>query len=225
MLPCPGTRLPRGRLAAMDDAVLLHLTTPAEWRTALDTGALIPPSLAVAGFVHLATPEQVHLPAERLFPGRRDVVALVVDPARLSAPVRFKPGEPGDPASMRFPPLRAAADLGGGAVATGGRGGAALPRRRPSPGPGTGGLAAHPAGRRGARPVRRVRRPGPGLPVLAHGQPAAAHRGRRRRRGRVDRRGGGGRRRLRPGGHAAGPMPVRSPRSSNGGAGWSARPW
>jgi uncharacterized protein (DUF952 family)/GNAT superfamily N-acetyltransferase len=89
----------------MDDAVLLHLTTPAEWRTALDTGALTPPSLAEADFVHLSTPAQAHLPAERLFPGRRDVVALVVDPTRLSAPVRFEPGVPGDPASMRFPHL------------------------------------------------------------------------------------------------------------------------
>ncbi|SDY84059.1 Uncharacterized conserved protein, DUF952 family [Modestobacter sp. DSM 44400] len=89
----------------MDDAVLLHLTTPAEWRTALDTGALTPPSLAEVGFVHLSTPAQAHLPAERLFPGRRDVVALVVDPARLAAPVRLEPGVPGDPTSMRFPHL------------------------------------------------------------------------------------------------------------------------
>jgi uncharacterized protein (DUF952 family)/GNAT superfamily N-acetyltransferase len=85
--------------------VLLHLTTPAEWRAALAAGALVPPSLAEAGFVHLSTPDQVHLPAGRLFPGRRDVVLLVVDPARLTAPVRAEPGVPGDPASMRFPHL------------------------------------------------------------------------------------------------------------------------
>ena len=30
---------------------------------------------------------------------------LFVDPARLSDPVRFEPGVPGDPASMRFPHL------------------------------------------------------------------------------------------------------------------------
>ncbi|WP_138757585.1 DUF952 domain-containing protein [Modestobacter altitudinis] len=84
---------------------LLHLTTDAEWRAALGTGAVTPPSLAEVGFVHLSTPAQVHLPAQRLFPGRRDVVVLVVDPARLPAPVRFEPGVPGDPASMRFPHL------------------------------------------------------------------------------------------------------------------------
>ncbi len=92
----------------MDDEIpgpLLHLTTPGEWRAALDTGAVVPPSLGAVGFVHLSTPDQVHLPAQRLFPGRGDVVVLVVDPARLSAPVRFEPGVPGDPASMRFPHL------------------------------------------------------------------------------------------------------------------------
>lgn len=89
----------------MSDAVLLHLTTPAEWRAAQDSGVLVPPSLADLGFVHLSRPAQVHLPAARLFPGRRDVVVLVVDPARLTAPVRDEPGVPGDPASMRFPHL------------------------------------------------------------------------------------------------------------------------
>ena len=88
-----------------DEPVLLHLTTPGEWRAALDTGSVRPPSLADAGFVHLSAPAQVHLPAQRLFPGRRDVVLLVVDPARLADPVRWEPGVPGDPASLRFPHL------------------------------------------------------------------------------------------------------------------------
>ncbi len=45
----------------------------------------------------------LHLPAQRLFAGRSDVVALVVDPALLTDPVRFEPGLPGDPAAMRSP--------------------------------------------------------------------------------------------------------------------------
>jgi uncharacterized protein (DUF952 family) len=47
---------------------LLHLITPAEWRAALRTGAVTPPSLREVAFVHLSSPGQVHLPAERLFP-------------------------------------------------------------------------------------------------------------------------------------------------------------
>jgi uncharacterized protein (DUF952 family)/GNAT superfamily N-acetyltransferase len=86
-------------------AVFVHLVEPAAWRAALADGAVRPPSLSDVGFVHLSTPDQVHLPAQRLHAGRRDLVLLVVDPARLTDPVRFEPGMPDDPASMRFPHL------------------------------------------------------------------------------------------------------------------------
>ncbi|MGY1844261.1 DUF952 domain-containing protein [Modestobacter sp. SYSU DS0875] len=89
----------------MSDGLLLHLIEPADWRAALNTGAVTPPSLADVGFVHLSTPEQVHLPAQRLCPDRDDVVLLVVDPARLRDPVRWEPGVPGDLAAMCFPHL------------------------------------------------------------------------------------------------------------------------
>ncbi|GAA1867779.1 hypothetical protein GCM10009836_55250 [Pseudonocardia ailaonensis] len=80
---------------------LLHLTTPAEWRAALRTGVVAPPSLAEVGFVHLSTAAQVALPATRLFAGRRDLLLLAVDAGGLD--VRWEPGVPGDPESMRFP--------------------------------------------------------------------------------------------------------------------------
>ncbi|MET0764501.1 MAG: GNAT family N-acetyltransferase [Blastococcus sp.] len=85
--------------------VLLHLIEPAAWRAALADGAVRPPSLASVGFVHLSTPEQVHLPAQALYPGRRDLVLLVIDPARLTDPVRLEPGVPADPGGMVFPHL------------------------------------------------------------------------------------------------------------------------
>ncbi|RZT88628.1 uncharacterized protein (DUF952 family) [Pseudonocardia sediminis] len=85
---------------------LLHLCTPADWRAALTSGSVAPPSLQEVGFVHLSTAEQVALPAQRLFAGRRDMVLLVLDRAaidRAGIEVRWKPGVPGDPESMRFP--------------------------------------------------------------------------------------------------------------------------
>jgi uncharacterized protein (DUF952 family)/ribosomal protein S18 acetylase RimI-like enzyme len=85
--------------------LLLHLIEPADWRRALSTGEVRPPSLESPGFVHLSTPAQVHLPAERLYPGRRDLVLLVVDPARLPDAVRFEPGVPPGPDGMLFPHL------------------------------------------------------------------------------------------------------------------------
>ena len=84
---------------------LVHLIEPSAWRAALDDGAVRPRSLDEVGFVHLSTPEQVHLPAAALFPGRRDMVLLVVDPDRLPGELRWEPGRPEDPADMRFPHL------------------------------------------------------------------------------------------------------------------------
>jgi len=95
------------------DAVLLHLCSRAEWDDLERVGQRTPPGFDVDGFVHLSTSSQVHLPANRLFAGRTDLVLLHLDPARLGAEVRWEPGVQSDPASMRFPhlygPLPAAA--------------------------------------------------------------------------------------------------------------------
>lgn len=84
---------------------LLHMTTRALWDAAQAPGELAPESLTEQGFVHLSTAEQVHLPANRLYGGRTDLVLVVLDPARLDGEVRWEPGVPSDPSSMRFPHL------------------------------------------------------------------------------------------------------------------------
>lgn len=84
---------------------LLHLCPRDEWDRARDAGAVTPPSLGETGFVHLSTPAQVHLPANRLFAGRTDLLLLHVDPSALTDPVRYEPGVPEDPEPMRFPHL------------------------------------------------------------------------------------------------------------------------
>lgn len=84
---------------------LVHICGVDEWDAAQTLGAVRPSSLADVGFVHLSTPEQVHLPANRLYAGRQDLVLLWLDPAVLAAPVKWEPGVPGDPDSMLFPHL------------------------------------------------------------------------------------------------------------------------
>jgi uncharacterized protein (DUF952 family) len=70
--------------------MLFHLVPATDWQTALATGALVPTSLASEGFVHLSTEPQWPRTAARFFRGRRDLVLLVIDPARLAAEVRFE---------------------------------------------------------------------------------------------------------------------------------------
>jgi uncharacterized protein (DUF952 family) len=84
---------------------LLHLCTTEEWATTQAAGERRPPSFESEGFVHLSAPEQVHLPANRIFGGRADVLLLRLDPDLLGAPVRWEPGVPGDPQAMTFPHL------------------------------------------------------------------------------------------------------------------------
>lgn len=86
-------------------SVLVHLCSAREWASAQASDALRPESLGSVGFVHLSTPQQVHLPANRLYRGRTDLVLLQVDPAKVGAPVVWEPGVPGDPESMLFPHL------------------------------------------------------------------------------------------------------------------------
>jgi len=84
---------------------LVHLCSARAWSCAQDCGEIRPDSLSSAGFVHLSTPAQVHLPANRLYRGCDDLVLLHIDPARLDSPVRWEPGVPTDPESMLFPHL------------------------------------------------------------------------------------------------------------------------
>ncbi|MQY17587.1 DUF952 domain-containing protein [Nocardia macrotermitis] len=84
---------------------LVHMCTRDEWDRARAAGDRRPESLEAEGFVHLSAPRQVHLPANRLFSGRDDVVLLWLDPELLGAPVKWEPGVPSDPESMRFPHL------------------------------------------------------------------------------------------------------------------------
>lgn len=88
--------------------VLVHLCGLDEWSRARDRGSIDPaaPRSDVGEvFIHLSTPGQVHLPANRLYRGRDDLVLLHIDPALLDSPVRWEPGVATDPESMVFPHL------------------------------------------------------------------------------------------------------------------------
>jgi uncharacterized protein (DUF952 family) len=85
--------------------VLVHLCTAVQWQAARRSGEYRPDSLREVGFVHLSSPEQVHLPANRLYKGRTDLMLLRLDAARLCSPVYWEPGIPAGPDGMVFPHL------------------------------------------------------------------------------------------------------------------------
>ncbi|MEC3914512.1 DUF952 domain-containing protein [Nocardia sp. CDC160] len=94
-----------GNESDLTPSTLLHICSRAEWESARAAGEYRTPDLPETGFIHLSAPYQAHLPANRLFAGRTDLVLLHLDPERLDSPVKWEPGVPTDPESMRFPHL------------------------------------------------------------------------------------------------------------------------
>lgn len=74
---------------------ILHITNKLAWEAAQQAGAYTAPSLDSEGFIHFSTPAQVQWVAERFYAGQADLVLLEVDPALLTAELRYEESEPG----------------------------------------------------------------------------------------------------------------------------------
>ena len=70
--------------------MILHLTTAVAWAAAREAGAYTADSLQSEGFIHCSEPRQALWVANTRFRGRTDLVLLHIDPARLTAPVRYE---------------------------------------------------------------------------------------------------------------------------------------
>jgi len=66
-----------------DNSWAVHLVSTADWPSASST--IEPAGFGEVGFVHLSWPEQIHIPANAFYAGRRDLVLLWVDVAALLA--------------------------------------------------------------------------------------------------------------------------------------------
>lgn len=69
---------------------VFHLATRAAWQEAQRLRSYRPASLSSEGFIHCSTPAQLLGVANSLYRGRHDLVLLVIDVARLTAPVRYE---------------------------------------------------------------------------------------------------------------------------------------
>lgn len=84
----------------MSAATILHLTPAAGYEGLAEGEPLRPTSLAVEGFIHCTATAEALLRVANAFyreaPG--EFLVLEIDPARLTAPVRFEPPAPPPPA-------------------------------------------------------------------------------------------------------------------------------
>lgn len=86
---------------------VLHITTREAWERARADGSYAPASLAAEGFIHLSSPAQLAGTASRYYRGQRDLIVLVLDPARVEpGALRWEPSTGGE----LFPHLYRAID-------------------------------------------------------------------------------------------------------------------
>lgn len=87
-----------------DKNCIFHISTAADFAAARASGAHCAPSLAREGFIHLSQAHQVQAVLKAFYPGRTDLVLMVVDPTLLTAPLRFEApaslGKSGGPAAF-----------------------------------------------------------------------------------------------------------------------------
>ncbi|MCM3883450.1 DUF952 domain-containing protein [Frankia sp. R82] len=105
--------------------MICHLVERSAW--SMGAAAYRPASLGAEGFIHFSTPAQVVATANRYYRGRDDLLLVVVDPRRLTAPLRWEPPAPPASAAVaartgpaaadtRFPHLYGPIDAGAVAV-------------------------------------------------------------------------------------------------------------
>lgn len=70
---------------------IYHIISQAAWQQAQEAGAYSAGSLAVEGFIHASTREQVVDTANRYYPGQPGLALLVIDTDRVQPEVRFDP--------------------------------------------------------------------------------------------------------------------------------------
>jgi uncharacterized protein (DUF952 family) len=78
----------------MNSDPIFHVADQRTWAAA--TTAYRPGGFEVEGFIHCSTASQVLKVLRRLFPGRRDLVLLRIDPRLLGSEVWFENLEGGD---------------------------------------------------------------------------------------------------------------------------------
>lgn len=69
---------------------IYHVTTAGDWQKALEQGFYEAPSLRDEGFIHCSEEAQVAAILERFYKGKPGVIKLVIDPAKIKAPLIYE---------------------------------------------------------------------------------------------------------------------------------------
>jgi uncharacterized protein (DUF952 family) len=71
-------------------AIILHITTDAEWRTSVEKGFYEATSLKDEGFIHCCLNEQLEGVLDRYFEGMQNLVKLQIETDLLTSPFYYE---------------------------------------------------------------------------------------------------------------------------------------
>lgn len=71
-------------------AMILHITSRAQWAEAQTRGEYIAPSLNAEGFIHCSTEIQVLHVVNAFYRGRNDLVLLLIDESKLKPELKWE---------------------------------------------------------------------------------------------------------------------------------------
>ena len=74
----------------MDSSYIYHITTSAAWDKAQVEGAYTADSLAIEGFIHCSTADQVAGVLDRYYKGQTGLVKLTIDKSKVTSPLIFE---------------------------------------------------------------------------------------------------------------------------------------
>jgi uncharacterized protein (DUF952 family) len=70
--------------------MIYHITLPNEWQKALGAQEYIAPSLAIEGFIHCSTQEQVAAVVQRYYAAETELLLLLIDENLLVNPLKWE---------------------------------------------------------------------------------------------------------------------------------------
>ncbi len=74
----------------MESSYIYHITTASAWEKAQVEGAYTADSLAIEGFIHCSTNDQVAGVLDRYYKGQTDLVKLTIDKSKVTSPLIFE---------------------------------------------------------------------------------------------------------------------------------------
>ena len=74
----------------MESSYIYHITTAAAWEKAQLEGAYTADSLAIEGFIHCSTADQVAGVLDRYYKGQTGLVKLTIDKLKVTSPLIFE---------------------------------------------------------------------------------------------------------------------------------------